>query len=52
MTLQRLPNLIIAGANRAGTTSLYAYLSRNKDICESTIKEKKYFMKVLYNKEL
>lgn len=48
----KLPNLIIAGANRSGTTSLYTYLSKHKNVCVSTVKETNYFMPVFYNKNL
>ncbi len=49
---QRLPSLIIAGANRAGTTSLYTYLARHKKIGAAAIKETNYFMPVVYGKKL
>jgi hypothetical protein len=39
-----LPNLIIAGVNKAATTSLYTYLSRHSAVCCSSIKETNYFM--------
>ena len=38
-----LPNLVIAGVVKAGTTSLYSYLSLHPDICCSTVKETCYF---------
>lgn len=40
----RLPNLIIAGVHKAGTTSLFVYLSRHPEICASHIKEIGFFM--------
>ncbi|MBL7923366.1 MAG: sulfotransferase [Bacteroidia bacterium] len=40
----RLPNLIIGGVHKAGTTSLFVYLSKHPDICASRIKEIGYFM--------
>jgi Sulfotransferase domain len=39
----RLPNLIIAGLGKAGTTSLFWYLSQHPDICTSQVKEIRFF---------
>jgi hypothetical protein len=39
----RLPNLLIAGVGKAGTTSLFHYLSQHPDICASSVKEPRYF---------
>lgn len=39
----KLPNLVIAGVVKAGTTSLYSYLSLHPEICCSTVKETCYF---------
>jgi hypothetical protein len=39
----RLPNLLIAGLGKAGTTSLFWYLSQHPDICTSQVKEIRYF---------
>jgi len=41
---QKLPNLIIAGVNKAGTTSLFAYLSKHPQVGCSSIKETCYFL--------
>ncbi|GIU97220.1 MAG: hypothetical protein KatS3mg013_1023 [Actinomycetota bacterium] len=38
-----LPNLVIAGVGKAGTTSLFWYLSQHPDICASDEKEIRYF---------
>lgn len=38
-----LPNLLIAGVPRAGTTSLFAYLTQHPDIAGSVMKEPRYF---------
>ena len=38
-----LPNLLIVGVSRAGTTSLFNYLSRHPEICPSATKETHYF---------
>lgn len=40
----RLPNLVIAGASKSGTTSLFYYLAQHPDICPSEIKELRYFV--------
>ncbi len=40
---ERLPNLIIAGVGKAGTTSLFWYLSQHPGICASDVKEIQYF---------
>ncbi len=39
----RLPNLVIAGVAKSGTSSLYFYLAQHPDICPSSIKETEYF---------
>ena len=39
----RLPNLLIVGVGKAGTTSLFFYLSQHPDICPSAQKEPRYF---------
>ena len=39
-----LPNLLIAGVGKAGTTSLFWYLSQHPDICASKVKEPRYFL--------
>lgn len=38
-----LPNFIIAGATRSGTTSLYYYLNQHPDISFPKLKEPRYF---------
>ena len=38
-----LPNLIIAGVHKAGSTSLFHYLGMHPDICPSYIKEVRFF---------
>lgn len=48
----RLPNLIIAGVNRAGSTSVFQYLSLHPDICRSSVKETCYFLPVRYGEPL
>jgi hypothetical protein len=44
----RLPNLLIAGVTKAGTTSLFSYLVQHDDVCGSSLKETEYFSKLLY----
>ncbi len=39
----RLPNLIICGVHKAGTTSLFSYLGMHPDICASYKKEIDFF---------
>lgn len=48
--MPRTPNLIIAGVNKAGTTSLFTYLSNHPEVFPSTIKETCYFLPLRYNK--
>lgn len=48
MSQVKLPNLIIAGVVKGGTTSLYTYLARHPDICCSSVKETCYFLKYRY----
>lgn len=38
-----LPNLVIAGVGKSGTTSLFWYLSQHPEICASQLKEVDYF---------
>lgn len=44
-----LSNLIIAGVNKAGSTSLFHYLCEHPDVCGSVDKETCYFLPLLYN---
>lgn len=44
-----LPNLVIAGVVKAGTTSIYSYLSLHPDICCSSVKETCYFSYYRYD---
>jgi Sulfotransferase family len=39
----RLPNLVIAGVPKAGTTSLFDYLAQHPDVCPSDVKETRFF---------
>ncbi len=44
----KLPNLIIAGVGKAGTSSLFHLLGQHPDICASTVKEVEYFAPLRY----
>lgn len=46
-----LPNLIIAGVVKGGTTSLFSYLSKHPQVCSSSIKETCYFHGYRYGYE-
>jgi hypothetical protein len=43
----RLPNLIVIGAMKAGTTSLHHYLALHPEIAMSTVKEPDFFVREL-----
>lgn len=47
-----LPNLIIAGVVKGGTTSLFSYLSKHPDVCAASVKETCFFLPVRYGKQL
>ena len=47
-----LPNLIIAGVNKSGTTSLYRYLAEHPEICASFTKEIRYFLPLMFDKPI
>lgn len=51
MSRSELPNLVIAGTVKAGTTSLFALLSAHPQICGSRVKETCYFLPLRYGKE-
>ena len=38
-----LPNFLIIGAAKAGTTSLYHYLRQHPDVFMSSVKEPRYY---------
>jgi hypothetical protein len=46
------PNLIIGGVHKAGTTSLFDYLSIHPEICSSKKKEIHYFTPLRYGKSV
>lgn len=43
-TIQSVRDVIIAGVTRAGTTSLFSYLSDHPDICPASLKETRFFL--------
>jgi hypothetical protein len=47
-----LPNLVIAGVAKAGTTSLFRYLAQHPDVCPSSVKEVRYFTALRYGEPL
>lgn len=47
-----LPQLIIAGVNKGGTTSLFRYLAAHDEVCTSTVKETCYFLPLRYGSAL
>jgi hypothetical protein len=49
---EHLPNLIIAGVSKGGTTSLFRYLAQHPDIFPSPIKELRYFEPLRYGEPL
>ena len=40
-----LPNVIIAGTQKAGTTSLFRYLAGHPAVCHSSTKEVDFFLR-------
>lgn len=48
----KLANLVICGVNKAGSTSLFSYLSDHPEISPSKVKETYFFRSVLYNEPL
>lgn len=47
-----LPNLVIAGVSKAGTTSLFHYLGQHPEIGTSDVKELRYFTPLRYGRPL
>ena len=46
-----LPDVVIAGVNKAGTTSLYSYLTGHPNVCGSSVKETCFFLPIRYGRE-
>ena len=51
MSVNRFANLIIAGVNKGGTTSLFSYLATHPDICASSVKETCFFLPLRYGEQ-
>ncbi len=49
--MSKYPNLFIVGAAKAGTTSLYEYLTKSDEVFMSPVKEPHYFSKVQETKK-
>jgi hypothetical protein len=47
-----LANAVIAGVEKAGTTSLFRALSEHPDVAPASVKETRYFQPLLYGKPL
>lgn len=47
-----LPDLIIAGVNKGGTTALFRYLAMHDNVCASAVKETCHFLPLRYGKPL
>ncbi len=43
-----LPNLVLVGVAKAGTTSLFTYLAQHPDVCASSVKEVSYYAPLRY----
>jgi hypothetical protein len=52
LTSAPLPNFIIAGVSRAGTTTVFNALARHPQVCSSTTKETRYFQAIRYGEPL
>jgi hypothetical protein len=52
LTSAPLPNFIIAGVSRAGTTTVFNALATHPQVCSSTTKETRYFQAVRYGEPL
>jgi len=46
-----LPNAIIAGVNKAGTSSLFEYMGQHPSVGKSKVKETCYFLPIRYGRE-
>lgn len=47
-----LPNLIIAGVHKAGTSSVFTYLSLHPEVCASDVKEIGFFMPLKFGRAI
>jgi hypothetical protein len=48
----RLPNLVVAGVPKCGTTSLFSYLTSHPEVCGSEVKSTQYFLPLRYGRPL
>lgn len=48
----KLPNVVVAGVNKAGTTSVFRYLAAHPDVCASSVKETCYFLSMRYGEDI
>jgi Sulfotransferase domain len=48
----RLPDLVIIGVSKAGTTSLFHYLRQHPEVCPSDVKEVRYLTPLRYGEKL
>jgi hypothetical protein len=48
----QLPNLLVAGVPKGGTTSLFRYLAQHPEICASPVKELRYFEAARYGEPM
>jgi hypothetical protein len=51
-SLGRVPNLVVIGVSKAGTTSLFEYLGRHPDVGFPDLKELRYFSPIRYGQPL
>ncbi|MEP7168218.1 MAG: sulfotransferase domain-containing protein [Bacteroidota bacterium] len=51
MTQRNFPNFVIAGVNKAGTTSVFQYLNGHPQVCSSRDKETGYFLPYRYGEQ-
>src|SRR3954447_11498443 len=47
-----VPNVVVVGVSRAGTTSMFNALAWHPDVCGSDIKEVRYFTPLRYGQPL
>jgi len=52
LTSAALPNFIVVGVSRAGTTTLFNAMSAHPQVCASSTKETRYFQAVRYGEPL
>lgn len=52
VAVRRLPNLVIVGVGRGGTTSLFQYLGQHPDIGTADVKEVRYFNALRHGEQL